>query len=69
MRRAHFDVQGGDYDGQATASVVIESSPVAGFMIRVRPYRRQQEAVMLLSDVAEIVLQREAKLLARERQR
>lgn len=65
MRRAKFEIEGGNFDGSKKCAVIVEQDgPHA--LIRVRPYRRHQEAVLPLSDVAEMVLMREARLRARE---
>lgn len=66
MRRAKFEIEGGNFDGSKKCAVIVEQDgPHA--LIRVRPYRRHQEAVLPLSDVAEMVLMREARLRAREK--
>lgn len=66
MRRAKFEIEGGNFDGSRKAAVIVEQDgPHA--LVRVRPYRRQHEAVLPLADVAEMILMREAKLRAREK--
>lgn len=66
MRRAKFEIEGGNFDGSKKCAVIVEQDgPHA--LIRVRPYRRHQEAVLPLSDVAEMILMREARLRAREK--
>lgn len=66
MRRAKFEIEGGNFDGSKKCAVIVEQDgPHA--LIRVRPYRRHQEAVLPLADVAEMVLMREARLRAREK--
>lgn len=65
MRRAKFEVEGGNFDGSKKCALIVEQDgPHA--LVRVRPYRRHQEAVLPLSDVAEMILMREARLRARE---
>lgn len=65
MRRAKFEIEGGNFDGSKKAFVIVEQDgPHA--LVRVRPYRRHQEAVLPLADVAEMILMREARLRARE---
>lgn len=65
MRRSHFAVQGIRFDGSTKAIVTIENGvDGAAPVVRVRAHRRQREAVMLLSDVAQILLERDAKALA-----
>lgn len=66
MRRAKFEIEGGNFDGSKKCAVIVEQDgPHA--LIRVRPYRRHQEAVLPLADVAEMILMREARLRAREK--
>ena len=66
MRRAKFEIEGGNFDGSKKCAVIVEQDgPHA--LIRVRPYRRHQEAVLPLCDVAEMILMREARLRAREK--
>ena len=65
MRRAHFEVEGIRFDGATKGIVTIETGTNSGAaIVRVRAYRRQREAVMLLADVAQIVLERDAKIAA-----
>lgn len=67
MRRHHFHVEGIRFDGAKSARVTIEGDGGEhAFVIRVRALRRPREAVMLLSDVAQITLERDAKQLAAE---
>lgn len=62
MRRAHFEVDGLRFDGATKGIVTVETGARNGAaIVRVRAYRRQREAVMLLSDVAQILLERDAK--------
>lgn len=69
MRRAHFEVDGIRFDRSTKAIVTVETGAgnVAA-IIRVRPYRRHREVVMLLADVAQILLERDAKAVAAEHQ-
>ncbi|MCR4283058.1 MAG: hypothetical protein NUV72_08545 [Bauldia sp.] len=69
MRRAHFEVDGIRFDGATKGIVTVETGAATGgergaAIVRVRAYRRPREAVMLLADVAQIVLERDAKTLA-----
>lgn len=66
MRRHHFKVDGLHGFGAATGRVTIEQGQTNA-IVRVRPLRSQIEAVMLLSDVAQIVLERDAKARVREK--
>ena len=69
MRRAHFEVDGIRFDRAKKAIVTVETgADNAAAIIRVRPYRRHREVVMLLADVAQILLERDAKNAAAERQ-
>jgi hypothetical protein len=69
VRRSHFEVEGIRFDGASKAIVTVESgADKAAAIIRVRAHRRQREAVMLLADVAQIVLERDAKALAAQQQ-
>lgn len=66
MRRAKFELEGGNFDGSKKCAVIVEQDgPHA--LVRVRPYRRHHEAILPLSEVAEIVLMREAKAQAARR--
>lgn len=68
MRRAHFKVEGIRFDGAVKAIVTVECNDEGGAAIfRVRGYQLQREAVSLLADVAQIVLERDAKALAAQR--
>ena len=68
MRRAHFEVEGLRFDGATRAIVTVETGAnTAAAIIRVRAHRKPREVVMLLSDVAQILLERDAKQLAAER--
>lgn len=65
MRRAHFEVEGLHFDGATRAIVTVETGAnKAAAIIRVRAHRKPREAVMLLADVAQILLERDAKALA-----
>lgn len=60
MRRAKFELAGGNFDGSKKCAVIVEQDgPHA--LVRVRPYRRHQEAVLPLADVAEMILMRVAR--------
>ena len=66
MRRAKFEIEGGNFDGSKKCAVIVEQDgPHA--LVRVRPYRRHQEEVLPLADVAEMILMRGARLRAREK--
>jgi len=66
-KQARFTVVGENFDGARQATVFIEQDgPHALF--RVRPYHRRKEAVMRLSDVAELVIWRIAKHDAHEKE-
>lgn len=65
MRRAKFELEGGNFDGSKKCAVIIEQDG-PHTLLRVRPYRRHQEAIASLADVAEIVLMRDAKARAAE---
>ena len=68
MRRAHFEVEGLHFDGATRAIVTVETGAnKAAAIIRVRAHRKQREAVRLLADVAQMVLERDAKDLAAQR--
>lgn len=68
MRRAKFELEGGNFDGSRKCAVIVEQEgPHA--LVRVRPYRRHQEAVASLADVAEIILMRDARVRAAEKPR
>jgi hypothetical protein len=68
MRRAKFEIEGGNFDGSKKCAVIVEQDgPHA--LVRVRPYRRHNEAVLPLADVAEMILMREARLRAAESSR
>lgn len=68
MRRAHFNVDGIRFDGAEKAIVTVECNGEGGAAIlRVRAHRRHREAVLLLSDVAQMVLERDAKAAAAAR--
>lgn len=68
MRRAHFEVDGLHFDGATKAIVTVETGANNGAaIVRVRPYRKQREAVRLLSDVAQMVLERDARDRAGQR--
>lgn len=70
MRRAHFEVEGLHFDGATKAIVTVETGVnKAAAIVRVRAHRKQREAVMLLADVAQILLERDAKTLADEKRR
>lgn len=65
MRRAHFAVAGIRFDGSTQAIVTIETGAAGSApVVRVRAHRRHREAVMLLSDAAQIILERDAKTAA-----
>jgi hypothetical protein len=67
VRRAHFDVEGFRFDGATRAIVTVEIGANNGApIVRVRPHRKHREAVMLLADVAQIVLERDAKQSAEQ---
>ena len=69
MRRAHFEVDGIRFDRATKAIVTVETGVGnAAAIIRVRPYRRHREVVMLLADVAQILLERDAKAAAAQGQ-
>lgn len=70
MRRAHFEVEGIRFDKATKAIVTVETGAAgAAPVVRVRAHRRHREAVMLLADVAQILLERDAKALAEETRR
>jgi len=54
-RRAHFAVEGRNFDGKKTASVVVEQDG-PHTLLRVRPSRHRREFVLPLADVAERVI-------------
>lgn len=69
MRRAHFAVDGIRFDGSKQAIVTIETGAAGSApVVRVRAHRRHREAVMLLSDAAQIILEHDAKTEAANRQ-
>lgn len=54
-RRAHFTVEGRNFDGKKKASVVVEQDG-PHTLVRVRPSRHRREFVLPLADVAERVI-------------
>lgn len=68
MRRKRFEVDGIRFNGSTKAVVTIETSPASGLQwMRVHAFRQQREVSMLLSDVVQILLERDAKQLAADR--
>lgn len=65
MRRAHFEVEGLHFDGATKAIVTVETGANgAAAIVRVRPHRGRREVVMSLADLAQIALERDAKVRA-----
>lgn len=60
MRRSHFKVDGLRGFGNPVGRVTVEQGG-ANAIITVRPLRSPNAATMLLSDVAQIILERDAK--------